>query len=174
MPVVVQPSLRYSRILIPAYIQSGSTFVGYIVQLGPAIGPITGPLLSSCESDTYYKFKEEQQADLGYISVSQVAVCYVNLAKVDLTVTLNGVGSNTESQTLTLGDSLAPRGYYGSNMANPQADGDGKTYIAMYSFHPLTDAYFQVVLSTKVLAGYHGPYKISQVTVFGEGKEESR
>ena len=122
------------------------------------------------ENATYY-FKREEQVELKYVSVHTVGIRYVNLGIVGLQVGIISPNNpNGVLLTLNLGDSTQTKGYYNGGTV-PLANADGNTYNAFYSFHPITDEWFQVFLYRGSLSG---PLKISRVTVFGETKEESR
>lgn len=121
------------------------------------------------EEDGTYFFKVEEQAAIEYVSVGQVAVRYKCIGMGTLTVTLVGP-TDSQTQTLILGDPTKTKGYYGGGTV-PKFTGDGKSYVAIYCFHPLTDESFQVQLSRLANSG---PLAIEKVSVFGEMKEIPR
>ena len=116
-----------------------------------------------------YAFKLEEQEELGYVSVSWIGVTYVNIGIGTISVTLSGP-SYYETQTLTLGDPTKTKAYYNGGTV-PAAVNDQIVHVAFFSFTPLTDATFQVILGR---AASSGPVKIIRVSVFGEIKEVSR
>lgn len=125
----------------------------------------------NCEQPSTYLFKYEQRPDLTYESVSFVGVRYTNIGTATLTVTIVSPSYPTgQSMTLNLGDPTKTKLYYNGGTP-PLATADGNSYLAYYSFHPVTDESFQIQL-TRPPNG--GPIQIEQVSVFSETKEEPR
>ena len=125
----------------------------------------------NCEQPCIYRFKYEQKGDLTYESVSFVGVRYKNIGTASLTIAiLSPSNPGGQSQTLVLGDPTKDKLYYNGGIP-PQAVADGQSYIAYFSFHPVTDESFQITMGR---VGSSGPLQIEQVSVFSESKEESR
>lgn len=130
----------------------------------------------NCEEDVEYWFKHETQQDLSYTTVRGVAIRYVNLGQVTVTVTVVGMYS-TRTVTLILGQ-VDPSGtgnaveneqYYGA--PPPLAANDYQSYTAFFYFQPFTDEDFQVKIFRSANSGN---LVIEQVAVIGDGQEYSR
>lgn len=126
----------------------------------------------SCEQPCAYHFRYEQQQELKYESVSWVGIRYKNIGLGTLTVTINSpsYAPGTNSMTLTLGDNTKNKLYYNGGVP-PLANADNRSYVAFFSFHPVTDESFQIQLSCSANAG---PIQIEQVSVYSEQQEEAR
>jgi len=157
----------------PFYVNSNTNPIkaNYIVPCGTLLYTYDVENFNS-EMSGSYAFKVESQAELGYVSVGFVAVHYINLGPGNLTVTLMSPSYQSQQrvQTLTLGDPTKDKAYYNGGTP-PQASADGVGYVAFFSFTPLTDEWFQIVLTRNP---NDGPIKIVQISVFGEMKEEPR
>jgi len=128
----------------------------------------------SCDLSSEYDFPVEEFNELVDVTARGVAVRYVNLGLVTMTVQVFGMFGQSAPVTLQLGNNNPPNNfngmsYYGTRP--PLATADGKSYLAFFYFTPFTDQTFQIKIT---VGASGGPWKIEEVHLIGEGTEISR